>query len=236
MDIASLGLKLDTISVEKGNAELDKLIDAAGRAEEAEGKLEEASREAGQAVRELGSAAKETATGVAEMQRTTSQLGESEEEARARIREMVRASLDKQQALIAAAAATKRASEETERLAQSERRIGSDRMGASFAEAQQELVALSDAMAHQVQSLDDLGERREWITDLYERGLISIEETQGHMKALDQQERALTKSMEEHARQVEALLRTYDPASAAIEKLAQDELRLDERSEEHTSE
>lgn len=226
MDIKSLGLGLDTSNVERGLAKLDALVDAAERAEAAEERLAKSSKEAGEAVAEMGASAQETAEGMSAVEATTRALAESEEDAAKRIREMVRASLDRQQAMLAAASATRTASQATRELSESQRGSRADSLGGSFAESQQELEALSDAMAHQAQSLDDIGERRAWVTELYDRGLISLEDNEAHLKTLDRQEKELTRSMEAHAREVEHLLRTYDPASAALAKIAEDERRL----------
>jgi lambda family phage tail tape measure protein len=225
-DIASLGFRIDTAAVEKGEAKLDDLVDAAQRAEDAEASLAQASRAASNDVAKLGEAAAEAAQGVSAMEATTAALAESEEAAKNRIREMVRASLEKQQAMLATASATRQASQATRELSQSQGASRQDTLGASFAETQQELQALSEAMTNQAQSLDDIGERRAWVTDLYERGLISLADSESHLKTLDRQEKEVTRSIESHAREVEHLLRTYDPASAAIAKITEDEKRL----------
>lgn len=232
MDIASLGVRLDTAGVVTGGSKLDDLKTAAREAEQAIESLEASSQGASGAVAEVGQAATDASKSVSAMETTTAELAAAEEKARDRIREMVRASLDNQRAMVAAAAATRDVTRETSKLAEAQSGGRGDVLGSSYAESQRELEALSDAMAHQAQSLDDIGERRAWVNDLYERGLISIDDTASHLKTLDSQERSVQSSIAAHAKEVENLLRTYDPASIAIERIIQDERKLEQALKE----
>lgn len=220
-NIAGLRLHVDV----SGANSLDNLAISADTAEGAERRLKETSKGTSQALREQDAATTQAAKGVAQLSAVTTQLARAEEAAQRRIKEVVRASLERQRAAQSAAAVTR----DTARAAQSPGQFGGgggDALAASFAESQRELEALNDAMANQAQSMEDIGERREWLTDLYDRGLLSFEDTESHLKTLEKQERALQSSIADHAREVENLVRQYDPAGAALKQIARDELTL----------
>lgn len=221
MDIANLRLHVDV----SGDGKLNDLANAAGGAETAERRLRDTARDTSKALVEQDAVAGHTAKGVAELSAKTIELARAEEAAQRRIKEVVRTSLEQQRAAQSAAAATKEATRSAQ--ASGKSGGGTDSLGASFAESQRELESLNDAMANQAQSLEDIGERREWLAELYDRGLLSLEDTEAHLKTLDQQERTHQKTVADHAREVQKLLRAYDPASAAIKKITEDEARLD---------
>lgn len=225
MDTTNLRLHVDVT----GEGALAKLGKSAGGAEAAEVALADAAKETNQALAQQDAAAGQTAKGVADLTAKTVDLARAEEAAQRRIKEVVRSSLERQRATLSAAAATREATKAAQASGQSggSGTASKDALGSSFAETQRELESLNDAMANQAQSLEDIGERREWVSDLYERGLLSFEDTEGHLKTLEKQERTLQKSIADHAREVQNLVRRYDPASAAIKKITEDEMRLD---------
>lgn len=194
MDIASLGLRIDSTGVQEGITGLDGLSASAAKAEAAVAKL-----------------------------------GESEDQAASRIKAMVQASLQQKDASMQAAAALEQASQKT---ASSAAAVMSarkpDTLGASFAQQTRELAALNSALSNHAQSLQDIGELTEWVSDLNNRGMLSEEEMVDAMARIDAQEKTLTKTMAQHAAAVQKLVNQYDPASAALKNLANDEKLLND--------
>lgn len=228
MDLASLGVRIETRGVEEGVDRLDALVDSAERAEEAGNKLHDQSKKTSESLKEVAEAAKDAAKELTAAQTSTKVLAETDEQAAERIQKMVARSLERRQELLATTNAMRETAEASREVERGFSALAGDSLGASFREAQEEIAALSDAMAHQAQSLDDIGERREWVTDLYRRGLVSESEYADHLKTLERQEQAVRRAISDHAREVEKLLRQYDPASEALRRLAADEKKLQE--------
>lgn len=228
IDIASLGVRIDSDGVERGVEELDNLVVSAEKAEGAERDLEQQSRKTSAALAEAASSAADASRGVDALGISTSELAEAEEQAQVRIKEMVRQSLAQQQAWVATANAARGVAQATDEVQRSVANVRIDQLGNAFAEAQAELDAFNDAMSNQAQSLDDIGERQEWLNGLYDRGLLSFADMTDATKRLEKQERELRNAMADQAREVQNLLRQYDPASAALRKIEADELRLQE--------
>lgn len=228
MDIASIGVRVESDGVEAGDAALEKFVASAEKAEGAEEALAKQSRSTSQAVAEVGAAASDSSKGLSAMQVSTQALAQAETAAQARIKEVVRSSLEKQQAMMAAASATKSAAKATDEADRAFAGLSVDKLGSSFAAAQVELDSFSDAMRNIPQSLQDIGERQEWLTDLYTRGLVSQEDYTAAGKTLEKQSRDLARAQADHARQIQSLLRTYDPASAAIARMANDQRLLNQ--------
>lgn len=230
MDIATLGLRIDSAGVKEGADKLDSLTASAQRADAAVEGLSEQAKSANKSLSDTGAAATDASKGISAMEAATARLSASEEDAKNRIKAMVQASLEQQRAALAAASATREA-------AQASRSAGgggasSQALTASFAASQQELSALNDAMSHHAQSLTDIGELRAWVTETYNNGIISQEDTETHFKSLDKQERALQATIAAHAKEVQNLVREYDPASAALKKITADEQKLQQALKE----
>lgn len=225
-DIASLGLRIDSAQVESGVTSLDKLSAAAAQAEKAEEGLQSQAKETGNAIAGQSASAKQAAEGVQSLADSTKDLAKSEQDAKQRIRDMVAASLDQKAAALSAASATR----ETSRAVDAANRAPSSGAGASltksFSDTREELTALDDALAHQSASLEDVGEKRQWLTGLYERGLVSAEDNAAAMKKLSAEESALTKTIRTHGDEVSRIVDEYAPADAALRKIAEDEIKL----------
>jgi lambda family phage tail tape measure protein len=194
MDIASLGLRIDSSGVQEGISGLDALSASAAKAEA-----------------------------------SVTKLGESEDQAASRIKAMVQASLQQKDAALQAASALDQA---TQKAAASSAAVMSSRkadtLGESFAMQTRELAALNSALANHAQSLSDIGELTEWVSELNSKGLLSEEEMVDAMARIDAQEKTLTKTMAQHAAAVQKLVDSYDPASAALKNLANDEKLLND--------
>lgn len=222
-----LHIFVDSQEAKSAETNLDALAEASARAEQATRELKGASESTGSALSREAAAAARAA-------RDTEQLAKAEADAAARIKEMVRASLEKQRAANAASAAYQREISAVEQLGEAVEEAGRamesaqpDALRASFDALTSESAALADAMANQSQSLADVAEKRDWVTDAYNRGQLSFEEFTAHQKTLTRDEARLTSQIEAHAREVQNLLRQYDPASAALRRLEADERKLE---------
>lgn len=223
-DIATLGIKVDSSGVAEGVTKLDGLVAASQKAEEAQAGLAEQSKAASSAIAAQGQAAAQATSGLNAMSAQTVAIKESNEQAEKRIRDMVRASLEQTKAALSTASAVREAAQATQSIGSAPQKGAS--LASSLADSQRELASLDEALAHQSQSLEDVGEKRAWLSDIYKRGLISLDDNEAHLKTLDRQEAQVKGNIDAHAKSVQALIAAYDPASAALKKIAADEIKL----------
>lgn len=181
-----------------------------------------------QALEEVGAAASAAATGL-------QQEAETAEQAEQRIRAMVRASLEKKAALEASAdaerqqaAAGREAVEvDEERAAQLEavNRAAYDSQAAITAQMRS-IGDLQERVDLGVTSFEDLYEIEQLIDQQMQAGLLTQEEQVKLLAELDKQEKKLIATQQREQKELQALTKAYDPASAALKKLADDQARL----------
>lgn len=161
--------------------------------------------------------------------------GETADEAAARIKAMVQASLEKKRAmeeLVAAERASAGASHETVRVTEEQARAMAEATRAAF-ESQRTITAqmqsigeLQARVERGAASFDDLAETERLLDQAMAAGLVTQEEQLEIFAELDKQERALIATQEREEKQLRALIKAYDPASAALRKIADDEAKL----------
>lgn len=161
--------------------------------------------------------------------------GETADEAAARIKAMVQASLEKKRAmeeLVAAERASAGASQETVRVTEEQARAMAEATRAAF-ESQRTITAqmqsigeLQARVERGAASFEDLAETERLLDQAMAAGLVTQEEQLEIFAELDKQERALIATQEREEKQLRALIKAYDPASAALRKIADDEAKL----------
>jgi hypothetical protein len=162
-------------------------------------------------------------------------LGEAQGQVGDRISEMVRASIAAKEAIDAAAAAR---NAEKEALRESTRAIEVDSTARAASRAQIDALThsassflaeskkLDGLLASEATTLGEVTERRNAYAKALENGLLTESEHADALKNLDRNEKAVAASMAKSASELERLIGKYDPADAALRKLAEDEKRL----------
>lgn len=161
--------------------------------------------------------------------------GESAEQSAARIKEMVRASLERQQqasaqraAEQAAAAASGEATQQTEQQAEALRRANQAAL-----ESQAVITAqirgigeLQERLDGSASSFDALADTERMVDRAFAQGLLTQEEYEKALQSLNRQEAELRKSHAAEQNEIQRLLGRYDQATAKLRQLAEDEKRL----------
>lgn len=96
----------------------------------------------------------------------------------------------------------------------------------TFTAAQRELDNLRDRVERGVSSLEDLADVEREIDQAMRAGTLAEAEQTKMLAALDAQEKKLVATHEREEKALQALVRAYDPTSAALKKLIADEARL----------
>ena len=202
---------------------LDKVGASAGKSSDALGKVD-----GGDAIAKVGQAANEAAAG---LQREA----ETAEQAEQRIRAMVQASLEYQRALNEQLVASQAAGNATASgTAATEAQVAAVRQATEAAFASQAATTaqiqsigeLHGRIERGARSNEDLAETEQLLDRAVRAGLVSSEEQAAMFVQLDKQEKQLIATRQKEEQQVQALLRAYDPASAALAKLERDEENL----------
>jgi phage-related minor tail protein len=179
----------------------------------------------------LGEIAKSSAQAAGAIKQTS----ESADEAADRLQRMVAASLEQRQAVNAQVAAELAAAEASrENIAISaERAAELERINQAAYESQaattaqiQSIGELNERIERGARSFEDLAEIETMMDRQMQAGLLTQQEQLEMFEALDKQEKKLAATHAEEAKQVDRLLKAYDPASAALQKLTADEAKL----------
>lgn len=161
--------------------------------------------------------------------------GESATAAASRIRDMVQASLDHQRALQAqmttqqsATAAQRGATNATAAQADAMRQANQAAYASQAVITAQikSISELHERLERGASSTEDLADTEQLLDRAMAAGLVSMEEQTEILAELDQQEKRLIATHQKETKAVNDLVKTYDPASAALKKLEQDEARL----------
>lgn len=163
------------------------------------------------------------------------QTGESAEEAAARIKAMVQASLEKKRAMEESAAAERAAAGAAEghvKVSEEQAAAMQEATRAAF-ESQRVITAqiqsigeLYGRVERGARSFEELADTEQMLDRAMQAGLISQEEQLKIFGELDKQEKTLIATRNREEQQLQRLLKAYDPASAALRKLSEDEAKL----------
>ena len=160
---------------------------------------------------------------------------ESAEQSSARIKEMVRASLERQQQ-----AAAQRAAEQAAAGASGEAAQQTEAQAEAMRQANQAAFESQAVIAAQIRGIGDLQERLEgsassfdaladterMVDRAFAQGLLTQEEYEKALQSLNRQEAELQKSHAAEQGEIQRLLGRYDQATAKLRQLAEDEKRL----------
>lgn len=165
----------------------------------------------------------------------TRAAGEAADATATRIRNMVQASLEHQRAMQAqiatqqgSAAAQRAGTAATAEQAEAYRKINQAAYASQAAITAQvrSIGELHERLERGARSAEDLADTEQLLDRAMQAGLVSAEEQTEVLAELDRQEKRLIATQEKEARTVGNLVKAYDPASAALKKLEQDEIRL----------
>ena len=100
--------------------------------------------------------------------------------------------------------------------------------------AAEDAADLDRALAVQAETLQDVAQQNQRLIAAYETGAIDAERYSEEQKKLTAREKQLTKATQDEQKALDALIRTYAPASAQLKKLAADEELLIKAQKEGT--
>lgn len=202
--------------------------------------VEEKSGRANTELGKMGGAAGEIEKVAAASERASrglSSAGETAEEAEERIRRMVQASLEyrrAQDAQIAAEQAAAQASQENSRVT-AEQAAEIERVTRAAYESQAAITAQIQSMGEfaarverGARSLEDLADIEREMDRLMAAGLLTESEQLEMLESLEEQERKLLAVRDREQRQLEQLIKAYDPVSVGLQRLEHDEQKLKE--------
>lgn len=217
-------------------ADLDQAVDKLRETETGLDGVGTAAKKAGDAlskvdaggITKIGQAANDAAAG---LQREA----ETADQAEQRIRAMVEASLayrrtlDEQIAASQASSAAITGSSEASTAQELALRKANDAAFASQAATTAQIQSIGELQARMergARSNEDLADTEQLLDRAVRAGLVTSEEQSAMFDKLDKQEKQLVATRQKEEQQVRALVRAYDPATAALEKLARDEAKL----------
>jgi hypothetical protein len=210
VDIASLGLRVETGGVKEGVANLDWLAAAGDKAVAAEKKLADQSTAASVAICNVGAAAKGAAEGTSALSTAMQTLNQQEELAHRALnkwsllhwRSRRRISLKPR----------RRVMPRKHRLNRREAAAARASMLKPRRSRPFKTISMRSMMRspHTSENLGQVADKRQFVAALERSGALSTKEAADAYGVLEKQEQSLKKSIDSHAASVQALLRAYD--------------------------